>query len=323
MSLVPRVPSPIRHLPALSGSGGELFIKDDGELHSLYGGNKVRKLALIFADARERGSRRIVTFGAAGSHHVLTAGLFAPAFGLRAAALLAPQPKTPHAEMVLRAILATGLDVTPIERWELAPLAFARSWQRGDYVVGPGGSGLLGTLAYAAAVEELEQQIARGLLPMPDVVVTAVGSGGTAAGLLSGIVARKLPIRVVGVQVAGGRATKALVLGLATRALVAKGISPRGLTRHFELTRAELGRGYGYASPGGLRAREAAATQNIRVEPTYTEKALAHALALTHDASRAKRQVILYWHTLSAREPPNPVEGPLAARFEALLSSMG
>lgn len=319
VSLVPRVPSPVRHLPALSGSGGELFIKDDGVLHETYGGNKVRKLTRILADAREQGRRRVVTFGAAGSHHVLTTALFAPAFGLRAAAVLAPQPYSVHAESVLRASVAAGVEVVPISRWELAPWALLRALKQGDYVVGPGGSGLLGTLAYADAVGELEEQVALGVLPMPDVIVTAVGSGGTAAGLLTGIVERDLPIRVVGVQVTSGLATRALVLGLATRALLSKGRSRRGLAERFELTRVELGRGYGFEGPGALRARDAAARVSLRVEPTYTEKALAHALALTGDVNRAKRRVVLYWHTLSAHDPPSSAEAPLEARFRALL----
>ncbi len=318
MSLVPRVPSPVRHLPLLSGPGGDLFVKDDGELHATYGGNKVRKLARILTDARDQGKRRIVTFGAAGSHHVLTTALFAPAFGLRAAAVLAPQPHTAHAESVLRASLAAGIEIVPVSRWEFAPWALLRSLERGDYVVVPGGSGLLGTLAYADALKELEEQVALGLLPMPDVIVTAVGSGGTAAGLLAGIVERDLPIRVVGVQVTSGYATRALVLTLATRALVFKGRSPRGLSERFELTRAELGRGYGYEGPGGVRARDAAAQVNLRVEATYTEKAFSRALALTAAPGRAKRQVILYWHTLSAHDPPS-LEASLEARFQRLL----
>jgi D-cysteine desulfhydrase len=302
----------------LSGPGGDLFVKDDGELHATYGGNKVRKLARILADARDEGKRRIVTFGAAGSHHALTTALFAPAFGLRAAAVLAPQPHTAHAESVLSASVAAGLEIVPVPRWELAPWALLRSIERGDYVVGPGGSGLLGTLAYADALRELEEQVALGSLPMPDVIVTAVGSGGTAAGLLAGIVERDFPIRLVGVQVTSGYATRALVLTLAARALIFKGRSPRGLAERFELTRAELGHGYGYEGPSGVRAREAAAQVNLRVEATYTEKAFAHALALTAATGRAKRRVILYWHTLSAHDPPSP-DAPLEARLQALL----
>jgi D-cysteine desulfhydrase len=294
----------------------ELFIKDDGALHPRYGGNKVRKLARILADARDHGSERVVTFGAAGSHHALTTALFAPDFGLRAAAILGPQVRTVHAEAVLRASLASGLEAVPVSNLALAPVALVRMLRRGDYVVGPGGSGLQGTLAYAEAVLELEQQIASGALPAPDVIVTAVGSGGTAAGILAGVVERGLAAQVLGVQVVGGHVSRALVLGLAARALRHRGRSLRGLSERFALTRVELGKGYGHATERGLAAREFAARHGLRVEPTYTEKALAHALGLANGA----RRVILYWHTLSAHEPRLEVAaGALAPEFAALL----
>lgn len=256
--------------------------------------------------------------GAAGSHHVLTTALFASEFGLSAAAVLGPQPATAHAEAVLRASLAAELEVFPVPSLALAPFELLRVLRRGDYAVGPGGSGLLGALAYADAVLELEQQIASGALPMPDAIVTAVGSGGTAAGLLAGVVERGLATRVVGVQVVGGRVARGLVLTLAARALRHRKRSLRGLLQHFELTRAELGEGYGHPSERGAKASEHAERLGLRVEPTYTAKAFAHALSLAQ--APGKRRVILYWHTLSAHDPPLiAAPGELEPRFSALL----
>jgi D-cysteine desulfhydrase len=55
------------------------------------------------------------------------------------------------------------------------------------YVLPAGGSSPLGTLGYVECGLELADQVARGLLPEPGWIVTAVGSGGTAAGLALGL----------------------------------------------------------------------------------------------------------------------------------------
>ncbi|MGC4091612.1 MAG: pyridoxal-phosphate dependent enzyme [Polyangiaceae bacterium] len=322
MTLLPRTPSPVLRFPDSSGEGGALWVKDDGQLHPRYGGNKVRKLSRLLADAAERGAKRVVTFGAAGSHHVLTTALFAPDFGLSVAALLGPQPATAHAEAVLRASLAQGIEAIPLSSLAQLPLALLRSWRRGDYLIGPGGSSLLGTLAYVDAVVELTEQVARAELPMPDVIVVALGSGGTAAGLLAGIVQQRLATRVVAVQVVDNAFSRSLVLGLAARALHARGVAVSGLSARLSISRAELGRGYGHESAAGRAARSWAKAAGLRVEPTYTEKALAHALGLAARPAAGKKPVVLYWHTLSASDPRSLVEdfeAPLPDRLASLL----
>jgi len=69
----------------------------------LYGGNKVRKLEYLLADARARGATRLVTIGAVGSHHVLATTLYGGREGFRVEAALVPQPRTEHVVEVVRA----------------------------------------------------------------------------------------------------------------------------------------------------------------------------------------------------------------------------
>ncbi|HWL85987.1 MAG TPA: hypothetical protein VNO21_09305, partial [Polyangiaceae bacterium] len=66
MKVNPNYPTAVELLPRLSRPGAcDLWVKRDDLTHATYGGNKVRKLERILADAQARGVRRIVTVGAA------------------------------------------------------------------------------------------------------------------------------------------------------------------------------------------------------------------------------------------------------------------
>src|SRR5262249_60604854 len=57
-------PTPLEAAPAL---GPGVWVKRDDLTSARCGGNKVRKLELLLADARTRGRRSVLTVGAAGS----------------------------------------------------------------------------------------------------------------------------------------------------------------------------------------------------------------------------------------------------------------
>jgi 1-aminocyclopropane-1-carboxylate deaminase/D-cysteine desulfhydrase-like pyridoxal-dependent ACC family enzyme len=295
-------PTPVQQL-TLDGLASELWLKQDGLTHARYGGNKARKAALLLADAARRGARRVLTIGAAGSHHVLATTLFGPDFGLGVAAVLTPQPSTAHAKAVLRLSISAGLEPYPSYSGVGAACSFLRAYRRGDYVIPPGGSNARGAHAYAIAVEELEQQVASGALPAPDWIVAPVGSGGTAAGLLAGLARSRLRARLLAVSVLDNPFTAAHIRFLARRTLrlfPGKGIDP-GWERRLYVDRSQIGRGYGFATHAGEQATQRAAAHGLVLDPTYTAKAFAAALALArgeHASSSAPAR-ILYWHTLS------------------------
>lgn len=282
---------------------GALWIKDDGQTHPLYGGNKPRKLARSLREAADRGARRVIAVGAAGSHHVLASALFAPRFGLEVLAVIAPQPFSEHAEQVLRGTLATGAEVVAASDFARIGWHAARRWRRGDHFLQAGGSTVAATLAYADAVDELDAA-ARSA----ERWYVAVGSGGTAAGLLAGVVRRDLPVQIVGVSVATpGAAARALVLSLAARALARSGrpVPLARLAARLVIDDRERGAGYGHATLRGQAASELAAASGLSLDPTYTSKAFAaaHDRALLRKSSRSGPRV-LYWHTLSSAPPP-------------------
>lgn len=327
------LPSPVRRLSLKGSEGAELWVKDDGSIGQLYGGNKIRKLQVILPHARSRGAKRLVTFGAVGSHHVLATTLLGTAMDLPVTALLFPQPHTEHAEQNLKAALHAGLDARPVRSLKTVPFALAKLLRPGDYLVPAGGSGPVGSQGFYRAASELAGQVDAGLLPAPDIVVVAMGSGGTAAGLLAGLVACGLSSLVCAVDVAlGSRASGLLVKGLANW-LAARshleGVRPQ-LASQLVLESGYLGKGYGHDTAEGRIAREIARSCDLELEVTYTSKAFAKALELgrfsgydpvlwpsrqaSESLTRLEAQLrvssrplrVLYWHTLSRISPPVP-----------------
>jgi len=251
----PIFPTPVRQLAGF-GTAAELWVKNDGLSHPIYGGSKVRKAVPLIEEARRRHAQRILTFGAVGSHHVLTTALFARAAGLRTAAVLIPQPRTEHVVQTVRASLAAGLEPYAATHEALVALTFLRARRRGDYVVPPGGSNLLGATVYADAVDELVLQIEQGALPMPDWIVSSLGSGGTCAGILAGVIRRRLPARVMAVQALPGPLPRATVRWLARRVLRTTGHAElrRETDAYVTFDADHVGRGYGFATEATARA---------------------------------------------------------------------
>jgi D-cysteine desulfhydrase len=317
------------------GEQGELWVKDDGVLNPLYGGNKVRKLEYLLGDALRRESKRVVAMGSASSHHVLATALFAQQVGLKSAAVLCPHPHSDHARQVLEAIAATGSDVVLARSMAGVPGALARLVRPGDYVLWPGGSSVRGGLGYVDAAAELWQQIREGVLPEPDIIVVALGSGGTAAGLAAGALRVGLSSTVLGVSVVSGRwSAGALSRSLAWGILHSEGTQTgRGaLASKLRVTDAYRGEGYGWPTKAGREATDRAAEMGLYVDPTYTAKAFSAALDCVRNPAAWRRLAglhgsetglsqprgsrplrVLYWHTLSSVIPSPSVITKLAA----------
>ena len=189
------LPTPVESLAPLSQElrlrAGEAWVKRDDISSAVYGGNKVRTLELLFGEARARGASTLYSTGAYGSNHALACALHAPRVGLRAGALLFPQPVSQAAYANLRALSETGASLRAVPHWSALPLGMAWLRLRADgpdpYLMPPGGATPLGALGYVSAGLELGRQIAAHAMPLPRRVVVGVGSTCTSAGLLVGL----------------------------------------------------------------------------------------------------------------------------------------
>jgi len=292
-------PTPVERLETLSRPKSTLWVKRDDQTHPLYGGNKVRKLEHLLVEAKRRGKTRLLTLGAAGSHHVLATALFGAREGLAVDAVLVPQRNTGRVIENLRADLAAGATLYPVGGYVTVPFGLLRAYHRASYVIPMGGSNVVGSLGYVDAARELAAQVKAGVLPEPDVAVVTLGSGGTVAGLAAGLALAGLRTRIIAVVVAGPAfVTVGMARSLARRCYVRAGGRDRALLRdRIAPTTKYLGRGYGEPTDAGTRATEEARDVGLTLDPTYTAKCFAAALDVVASESYAN---VLYWHTLSS-----------------------
>ncbi|MCB9584600.1 MAG: pyridoxal-phosphate dependent enzyme [Polyangiaceae bacterium] len=335
-------PTPLERVLVTQDGRGELWLKDDSVTSPVYGGNKVRKLEHLLAEATARDARRLLTFGAAGSHHVYATSLFGLQQGFDVRAVLFPQPWSEHAEQMLRATLASGADCVASPAGPTAIPRVLRAWGRKTFMIPPGGSSQVGCRGYVTAAAELCTQLHTRELGHFDELVVSSGSCGTAAGLIVGLAGAGAPTRVIAAPVAEPAWGMRLLLHELVR---------RNGLRHggaFGVDSRHTGRGYGYPSPGGQGSFTYSEKIGLTTDPTYTAKAFATALSrldrgwLTDGSGtptflradplqNARREDethsrfrVLYWHTLAAPtgaalQPTNLWTSPLPTDFQRLL----
>jgi D-cysteine desulfhydrase len=282
-------PTPVRELPGLG-----IWVKEDGAFGSGgWGGNKVRKLEWLIPDARRRGRRSILTFGGLGTNWGLATALYAREHGLETALALVDQPIDAHVRAQLTRLDASGARIyrthTKARTVAMLPWLIARNARGGrpPYLLPAGGSSPVGALGYVEAALEIAAQVEDGSLPEPAHVVVPVGTGGTAAGLALGFQLAGMRTRVVGVVVNDQLRLDPPVLARLARRTAAL-LERRGARLGrlqlepgmLDLTRDQIGAGYGHPTEAATRATALAAEERLSLDPVYTAKAMAGLLAL-------------------------------------------
>ena len=276
-------PTPLEYLPRFSDYlGREIFIKRDDVTPMALGGNKLRKLEFLAADALREGAETLITAGAIQSNHVRQTAAVAAKLGLHCVALL-ENPIGTTAENYLtngnRLLLdlfdvqiemCDALDNPDQQLGELATRLEAQGFR--PYVIPVGGSNALGALGYVESALEIAQQC-EGAVAISSVVV-ASGSAGTHAGLAVGLEQLMPEADLIGVTVSrkvSDQLTKVIAL-------------PQAVAQSLELTAtAEIqlwddyfAPGYGLPTEEGLEAvKLLAKLEGILLDPVYTGKAMA------------------------------------------------
>ncbi len=317
------LPTPVERLDPPLGAGvrapgAGLWIKRDDISGHLYGGNKVRKLEFILADALQRGAEVLWTVGAVGSHHALACALYGQAHGLKVHIVHFPQPPNTHVQSVLSALSATDAQLHLTRHASLMPLAMARTHAslsrrhpRKVAFVPPGGSNTLGTIGYVAAAIELADQIAAGLAPQPARIYVPVGSTSTFAGLWLGCKLAGLKTEVIGVRVVDLVAANALnaarlirsasaLLHAAAPSIPLVDPDPGAL----QIRHGYFGQTYGASTRRGDRATHLFASMGHDLDPTYTAKVAAGLLDELNRPNLRPLGPVLFWQTLSSITAP-------------------
>jgi D-cysteine desulfhydrase len=303
-------PTPVHPLARLTGDPAPvLWVKRDDRTSAAYGGNKPRKLELLLADARRRGSRTVLTTGAYGSNHALATCIHGRAHGFEVEVALFPQPITPHVQMSLRLFARHASRMIAGELYtELKGIIQSRSSLIPDlYYIPAGGSAPLGAIGFVNAGLELAAQIRAGEMPEPSAIIVAAGTCGTLSGLLVGLKLAGISSRLVGVRVTDAvLANRAAIVSLAEQALRilvdARANVPAVAigSGDFDLLEDYYGPGYGHPTFDGIRAVQAMRErEQIPLETTYTGKAMAAALDAVGRRTVRPEAPLLFWNTFA------------------------
>ena len=296
-----------------------LAVKRDDLSGEAYGGNKVRKLEFLLADALARGCEGVITFGTAGSNHALATAIYARQLGLTCHAMLTRQSVTSAARRNLLTGYHYGARLRGFDTEDEAAAA-ARDLLRGAegerlMLIPGGGSAPLGCLGFVNAALELRDQLEAAGAPAPDVIYLPLGTTGTLAGLqlglrIAGLETRVVAVRVVREDVADPARWRRLyreagqLLAPDVPGIRALPDADTGLEVRHEF----FGPGYARYTPAGMAACERArAIAGIRLEGTYSGKAFACLLA-DLDAGRLAGRRVLFWDTYSSRPAPPAID---------------
>lgn len=282
----------------------QLWIKRDDLTGYLGGGNKLRKLEYVMADALARGATTIVTTGSITSNLVRTTALSARRLGLNCELVLSGgDPKAAHANWRVAELLGVKIHTVAASkdrarRMKEIAEALEHSGER-VYVVPLGASNEVGSFGMVAAFEELGiQQLELG--EQFDAIVFATSSGGTQAGLEVG---KRLfnyrNLQLFGVSADDPAETiKESVLQAVGPMLSL--LDQPGFSRDDELHIDTNFIGEGYAVPTA-QSREAAQLfaekEGILLDPVYTSKAAAGLLAYCREGRFKPSDRVLFWHT--------------------------
>jgi D-cysteine desulfhydrase len=297
-----------------------LWIKEDDVADGLVGGNKARKLEYLLGEAHAQGARAVVTSGRYGTNLGLSTADAAHRMGLATTIVLAPAPVSEAVRRKLLALHASGAQLR--FHSTLAGAILDVAWLRleamlqpggGTYYIPPSGTSDVGSIGYVNAFFELLEQT--GERDLPDEIVIAASTGGTAAGLLAGMCLSGQwgRTRLRAVPVTEGLLQSEWLLRREARdtfRAVRDALDPSDRARAVECdfdspsaltyVRGYLAPGYGLSDPtldGIIRLLRD--TQGVPLDPTYTAKAMRHFLDRARERLRSgdTKRRLLFWNT--------------------------
>ncbi|AMG58964.1 D-cysteine desulfhydrase [Pantoea vagans] len=298
-------PTPLEHLPRLSDYlGRDIFIKRDDFTPVAMGGNKLRKLEFLAADALREGADVLLTAGAIQSNHVRQTAAVAARLGLKCVALL-ENPIGTHAENYLsngnrllldlmdaEVIMVDALHNPTEQLAEEATRLEAQGFR--PYIVPVGGSNALGALGYVACAQEIAHQ-SEGVVDFAAVVV-ASGSAGTHAGLAVGLEHLLPETELVGVTVSR-QVDAQLPLVERLRQSLAETLEVQA-TAPITLWDDYFAPRYGEPNDEGMAAvKLLAQLEGILLDPVYTGKAMAGLLDGISQNRFRREGPLLFIHT--------------------------
>ena len=298
------LPTPIQKLENISRLlGTNVWIKRDDLTGIGLGGNKVRKLEFLLADAKRQGAEIVFTTGGAQSNHAMLTAACAARLGMRCTLILKKRGVTDHkGNLILDDIFNAQVEFMDTDSYEdiYAEMrkrceVLASEGHKG-YIIPVGGSTALGAVGYAECVREMAEQAKESGIEISH-VASATGSGGTTAGLVLGTSLFLPDAKATGLGV-DTDPFEDIVPELVKEAsdLVSKP-APADMDSRFRMI---YHVGAGYAIPNAEDTpyiEELARQEGILLDPVYTGKAWTKFLMLVKEGYFDGQEHIAFVHT--------------------------
>ena len=289
-----QLPTPLHQAPRLSEElGVPVWFKRDDLTGVGLGGNKVRALEYLLADAMAQDCDCLVTGAGPQSNWTMLAALTAVGRGLEPFVVCYGEPVPDRGNLLLHRQFGTVICFTGDPERSSVDGAMdllageLRESGRRPYVIPRGGATAVGAMGYVRASLELATQLATVDEP-PTTLWLAAGSGGTCAGLVAGAALLPVPYDIIGITVSRPvTEITAQVIRLAEGARELVGAPPAapepgGLlaNRQVDIRGGWIGPGYGVPSPEGDRAAALVArAEGVFLDPVFGAKAMAALIA--------------------------------------------
>jgi len=185
------LPSPIARIssPLATRKGVELWIKREDLIHPQLSGNKWRKLEHNLLEMKRQGKKGLLTFGGAYSNHIYATAAAGHYLSFPTIGIIRGEAHTPLNPTLTYATEA-GMQLHYVSRTayrDPAQLAKDFTTKFPDYYLLPeGGTNIHALPGCAAIINEVEQQFPE----IPDYICLSCGTGGTLAGLITGLQGR-------------------------------------------------------------------------------------------------------------------------------------
>ena len=305
-------PSPIHPLPRLSRElGVEVWAKRDDIASGLaFGGNKVRKLEWLAADALAQGCDTLVSIGNIQSNHTRQVAAVAAVLGMRCRLVQEEWTRwdDPVYDKVGNILLSRLMGAETVLEGEGYSTAVKPTWERAleqvrreggkPYAIPAGASDHpLGGLGYAHFADELAAQEAAAEIFF-DTVVTATCTGSTQAGMVVGFGAQDRPRRLIGIDTAANAAmTRAAVTRIAHATAELVGLNREIRDAEIEIDPRFAGPDYGLPDEATIAAiRMGAQLEAMLTDPVYEGKSLAGLIAMARSGEIPAGAKVLYVH---------------------------
>ena len=195
------LPTPIQKLENISRLlGTNVWIKRDDLTGIGLGGNKVRKLEFLLADAKRQGAEIVFTTGGAQSNHAMLTAACAKKLGMTPILILKKRGVTERkGNQLLEYLMDTDVRFMDTDSYDDIYAEMDRVGQASGkkyYKIPCGGSNAIGALGYVNCMKEIADTSMHF-----DYVCCAEGSGGTHAGVALGAKLFMPKTQVVGLMV--------------------------------------------------------------------------------------------------------------------------